>query len=61
MSKNIAFIGGGVLIFVSLCFLGFGVAFFFASYDPVNGIPTWRTTGLGLSCVGLLWLAAELP
>ncbi len=54
MSKNVGYIGGGVLVFVSLCFLGFGAMFFFASYDPVRGLPAWRTIGLSLSCVGLL-------
>ena len=60
MSKNIAFISGGVLIFVSLCFLGIGVAFFLASYDTVNGLASWRGIGLGAGFIGLLMVAGGI-
>ena len=51
------YIGAGSLILVSLCFLFFGGAYFFSSFDPVNGNPSSLPVGIALMVVGLLMIA----
>lgn len=50
------FIGAGILILVSLCFLGYGGLNVIGSFDPVAGESSWLGLGIGLMCVGLLML-----
>ncbi len=47
--------GGGVLILISLCFMGYGVLNLIASTAD-NAQSNWMGLGTGLLCVGLLML-----
>ena len=47
------YIAAGVLILVSLCFLGYGGLNVVGSFDPSLG-QDYMGLGIGLSCVGLL-------
>lgn len=54
MSKQISYIGAGVLFLISLCFLGYGALMIIGSFDPSNGNPNWLGTGVMLLFVGLV-------
>jgi hypothetical protein len=54
------YIGGGILILISLCFLGYGGLNVIGSFDPVAGESSWLTLGIGLMCVGLLMVAGGI-
>jgi hypothetical protein len=51
------YIGAGVLILVSLCFMGYGGLNVVGSFDPNTGNSSWLPLGIGLLCVGLLMVA----
>jgi uncharacterized membrane protein len=51
------YIVAGVLILISLCFLGYGGLNVVGSYDPNTGSTSWLPLGIGLVCVGLLMIA----
>ena len=51
------YIGAGLLILVSLCFLGYGGINVIGSFDPSTGDSSWLPLGIGLMCVGLLMIA----
>ena len=53
MSKNLLFIGAGVLILIALCLITFGGMTLYGSTSP-NGQSNWVTVGIVLSCVGVL-------
>lgn len=53
-STSWMYLAAGILLLVSLCFLGYGGLNLVGSYDPVQGDPSWRPLGIGLVCVGLL-------
>ena len=53
MSKNLLFIGAGILILVALCLIAFGGITLYGSTAP-NGQSNWVTVGVILSCVGVL-------
>ncbi len=53
-SSTWMYIAAGVLLLVSLCFLGYGGLNLVGSFDPVYGDPSWRPLGIGLICVGLI-------
>lgn len=48
------YIGAGILILVSLCFMGYGGLNIVGSFDPNTGNPRWLPLGAGLLCVGLV-------
>lgn len=48
------YIGAGILILVSLCFMGYGGLNIVGSFDPNTGNPSWLPLGAGLLCVGLV-------
>jgi len=50
------YVGAGLLILVSLCFLGYGGLNVVGSFDPATGNPSWLPLGLGLTCVGLIMI-----
>jgi len=54
------YIGGGILILISLCFLGYGGLNVIGSFDPAAGESSWLTLGVGLMCVGLLMVAGGI-
>jgi len=54
------YIGGGILILISLCFLGYGGLNVIGSFDPAAGESSWLTLGIGLMCVGLLMVAGGI-
>ncbi len=51
------YIGAGILILISLCFLGYGGLNVVGSFDPAAGNANWLPLGIGLMCVGLLMIA----
>jgi hypothetical protein len=51
------YIGAGILILVSLCFLGYGGLNVVGSFDQATGSSSWLPLGIGLMCVGLLMIA----
>jgi hypothetical protein len=53
------YIGGGVLILVSLCFMGYGGLNVVAS-TAANAQSNWMSLGVGLLCVGLLMVAGGI-
>jgi len=53
------YIGGGVLLLVSLCFMGYGGLNIVASTDP-NAQSNWTSLGIGLLCVGLLMVGGGI-
>lgn len=54
------FIGAGILILVSLCFLGYGGLNVVGSFDPNTGNADWLPLGIGLTCVGLVMIAGGI-
>lgn len=52
------YVGGSVLILVSLCLLGYGGLNVIGSFDPNTGDPDWLPLGIGLMCVGLAVMAS---
>jgi hypothetical protein len=53
------YIGGGVLLLISLCFMGYGGLNIVASTDP-NAQSNWTSLGIGLLCVGLLMVGGGI-
>jgi hypothetical protein len=53
------YIGGGVLILVSLCFMGYGGLNIVASTAP-DAQTNWTSLGIGLLCVGLLMVGGGI-
>ena len=53
------YIGGGVLLLISLCFMGYGGLNVVASTAP-NSQSNWMGLGVGLLCVGLLMVAGGI-
>jgi hypothetical protein len=53
------YIGAGVLILVSLCFLGYGGLNVVGSYAS-TGSSSWLPLGIGLVCVGLLLIGGGI-
>ncbi|HTX89957.1 MAG TPA: hypothetical protein VMC09_01975 [Anaerolineales bacterium] len=53
------YIGGGVLILISLCFMGYGGLNVVASTAP-NSQSNWMGLGIGLLCFGLLMVAGGI-
>jgi hypothetical protein len=51
---TIMYIGAGILILVSLCFMGYGALNIVGSFDPNTGNASWLPLGIGLLFVGLL-------
>jgi len=54
------YIGAGVLILVSLCFMGYGGLNIAGSFDPNTGTSSWLPLGIGLLCVGLFLVAGGI-
>ena len=54
------YIGAGVLILISLCFLGYGGLNVVGSFDPNTGNPCWLPLGAGLMCVGLVMIGGGI-
>lgn len=54
------FIGAGILILTSLCFLGYGGLNVVGSFDPSTGDSSWLPLGIGLMCVGLVMIAGGI-
>lgn len=50
------YIGAGILILLSLCFLGYGGLNIVGSFAE-TGDPGWLSLGVGLTCVGLLLIS----
>jgi len=57
---TIMYIGAGILILVSLCFMGYGGLNIVGSFDPNTGNAHWLPLGIGLLCVGLLMVAGAV-
>jgi len=57
---TIMYIGAGILILVSLCFMGYGGLNIVGSFDPNTGNASWLPLGIGLLCVGLLMVAGAV-
>jgi hypothetical protein len=53
------YVGGGVLLLISLCFMGYGGLNVIAATDP-NSQSNWMGLGAGLLCVGLLMVAGGI-
>jgi len=53
------YIGAGILILVSLCFLGYGGLNVVSSFDPSMG-QSYMSLGIGLMVVGLIMLAGGI-
>jgi len=53
------YVGAGILILVSLCFLGYGGLNVVGSFDPSMG-QSYMGLGMGLMCVGLLLAAGGI-
>ena len=53
------YIGAGILILVSLCFLGYGGLNVVGSFDS-TGNSSWLPLGIGLMCVGLLMISGGI-
>jgi len=54
------YIGAGILILLSLCFMGYGGINVVGSFDPNTGNPGWLPLGIGLLCVGLLMVGGAV-
>jgi hypothetical protein len=54
------YVGAGVLLLVSLCFLFFGGIYTFGSFDATTGNPSWLPVGIGLLCLGLLLIGGGI-
>ena len=54
------YVGAGVLILTSLCFLGYGALNIIGSADPATGQSSWLGLGIGLMAVGLLMIAGGI-
>lgn len=51
------YIGAGILILTSLCFLGYGGLNVIGSFDQNTGNQSWLPLGIGLMAVGLVMVA----
>ncbi len=57
---TIMYIGAGILILISLCFMGYGGLNIVGSFDPNTGDSSWLPLGIGLLCVGLLMVGGAV-
>ena len=58
-STTLMYIGGGILILVSLCFMGYGGLNIVGSF-AANAQTNWLPLGIGLLCVGLLMVGGGI-